>query len=377
MHMKQSGLHDMSGMWTTRKLNQRMNMQCPRALGVMAVATVITWVVAQRAVAQSPPEIDIAATVALTITGKVGEVYAIEYTEDLAHLDSDWYCLEFLQLPATPHARFDPGATSVKERFYRAVAVEAPTNFVFIPPGTFRMGSPPDEPERWDREGPQTAVTISKGFWMSMYEVTQGQYLQVMGNNPSWFNGDRTSQGGPDYGMDLTRPVENVSWHDAVAYCARLTGSERAAGRLAPNVVYRLPTEAEWEYACRAWTSTVLSYGDDHSYTSLTDYAWYYENSNERVHPVGQKLPNMWGLHDMHGNVWEWCQDWLNNAYAGGIALDPQGPQSGSERVLRGGCFDIWDFWLSRLRSAYRGGWNPSEKNEIAGLRPVIAPAIE
>ena len=148
------------------------------------------------------------------------------------------------------------------------------------------------------------------------------EYLAVMGNTPSYYNGVQQET---DYGTDLTRPVETVSWNDAVAYCAALTTRQRAAGWIAPNAVYRLPTEAEWEYACRAWTSTRFSYGDDSGYTNLTNYAWYYGNSDYQTHPVGQKLPNAWGLYDMHGNVFEWCQDWFDT-YPGGIALDPQGP---------------------------------------------------
>jgi formylglycine-generating enzyme required for sulfatase activity len=149
--------------------------------------------------------------------------------------------------------------------------------------------------------------------------VTQNEYQTVTGGNPSWFNGDRTSAGYRDYGVDLSRPVEWVSWEDATNYCGQLTERERTGGRIPTNCVYRLPTEAEWEYACRAWTSTRFSYGDDpgHTtetaetvgYTNLTNYAWYLENSSGTTHPVGQKLANPWGLHDMHGNVWEWCQD--------------------------------------------------------------------
>jgi formylglycine-generating enzyme required for sulfatase activity len=154
-----------------------------------------------------------------------------------------------------------------------------------------------------------------------------------MGSNPSGFNGVRQDYPEPgtntDFGTDLNRPVETVSWNDATNYCSRLTQQERAAGQIAANSVYRLPTEAEWEYACRAWTSTRFSYGDDPGYTNLTNYAWYWNNSVGTSHPVGQKLPNPWGLYDMHGNVWEWCEDWIDT-YPGGIAVDPQGPSWGS-----------------------------------------------
>jgi formylglycine-generating enzyme required for sulfatase activity len=134
--------------------------------------------------------------------------------------------------------------------------------------------------------------------------------------------------------------------------------------------VYRLPTEAEWEYACRGWTSTRFSYGDDPGYTSLTDYAWYDANSGSTSHPVGQKLPNPWGLYDMQGNVWEWCQDWYD-AYPGGAALDPQGPASGSYRVIRGG---YWDDFAWLCRSARRDYDYPDYGDDYIGFRVVLAP---
>jgi formylglycine-generating enzyme required for sulfatase activity len=180
-----------------------------------------------------------------------------------------------------------------------------------------------------------------------------------MGSNPSYSTGD------------TNRPVERVSWYDATNYCAALAQRERAAGRIATNSVYRLPTEAEWEYACRAETSDRrFSYGDDPGYTNLTNYAWHYDNSGDTTHPVGQKLPNPWGLHDMHGNVWEWCQDWFD-IYPGGIAVDPQGPATGSGRVIRGG------FWSSNARdcrSAYRVYYYPDYRDGYIGIRAVLAP---
>jgi formylglycine-generating enzyme required for sulfatase activity len=266
----------------------------------LAVAAIAPQVTSQ--------DLDIQPYAGLTITGLVGTVYSIEHASNLDESAADkWRCLEFLRLPASPYLWIDKSAPVAAKRFYRAVEFAAPTNMVFIPPGTFRMGSPDDEVGGSATERPQTAVIISRGFWMGAYEVTQREYLTTTGNNPSMFNG---ISGTNDYGIDLDRPVENVPWDDAKAYCAVLTERERAAGRIANNCIYRLPTEAEWEYACRAWTSTRFSFGDDPSLTSLTDYAWYWENSNEQTHPVGQKLPNSWGLYDMHGNVWEWCQDW-------------------------------------------------------------------
>jgi formylglycine-generating enzyme required for sulfatase activity len=240
-----------------------------------------------------------------------------------------------------------------------AVQTGAPTNMVFIPPGTFRMGSPTNEVDRNEREGLQTSVTISRGFWMGKYEVTQGEYLAVMGTNPSYFTGD------------TNRPVERVSWNDATNYCATVTQRERLAGRIATNSAYRLPTEAEWEYACRAGTTTRFSYGDDPGYTKLSNYGWYDVNSGKTTHSVGQKLANPWGLYDMHGNVWEWCQDWYGT-YPGGIAIDPQGPATGSLRVFRGGS---WSYDTRGCRSAYRYGIYPDFRPDYGrGFRVVLAP---
>jgi formylglycine-generating enzyme required for sulfatase activity len=325
--------------------------------------------------AQTAPGLSIQQYAGLSITGAVGTVYSVEYVTDLAQTNS-WRCLEFLQPPASPYLWVDKTAPATGRRFYRSAVFAAPTNLVFIPPGTFMMGSPSNEVDREPIpgivEGPQTAVTISKGFWMGKYQVTQGEYLALIGTNPSLFNGDRSGDSPPfnqNYGTDLTRPVEQVSWYNVTYYCAQLTQSERASGRISTNSVYRLPTEAEWEYACRAWTSTRFSYGDDPGYTNLTQYAWFDVNSGGMTHPVGQKLPNPWGLYDMHGNVPEWCQDWYA-PYPGGIALDPQGPATGSIRTARGG---TWFRTASNLRSAWRNAASPDGVG-AAGFRVVLAP---
>ena len=320
--------------------------------------------VGPRATAQTPPALDHQLYAGLNITGAVGTVYSVEYVTDLAQTNA-WRCLTFLQLPTTNYLWLDPTAPATGKRFYRAIQFDAPTNLAFIPPGTFRMGSPTNEVDREPFfpqivEGPQTAVTISRGFWMGRYEVTHGEYLAVMGNNPS------TDTGDPN------RPVETVTWFNATNYCGKLTQRERAAGRIATNSVYRLPTEAEWEYACRAWTSTRFSYGDDPGYTDLTQYAWYEANSlaAAATHPVGQKLPNPWGLYDMTGNVAEWCQDWYA-PYAGGIAIDPQGPATGSARVLHGG---LWLRPGGYCRSAWRNALSPDFAGGGGGFRVVLAP---
>jgi formylglycine-generating enzyme required for sulfatase activity len=309
----------------------------------------------------------------LSITGAVGTVYSVEYVTDLAQTNnpSAWRCLEYLQLPTSPYLWADKSAPATGQRFYRAGVLTAPTNLVFIPPGTFRMGSPTNEVDRYDWEGPQTAVTISRGYWLGKYEVTQGEYLAVMGSNPSYFT--TNDWNGNPIPPDLSRPVETVSWFDATAYCATLTQRERGAGRIGTNSVYRLPTEAEWEYACRGWTSARFSYGDDPGYTNLILYAWYNDNSGDTTHAVGQKLPNPWGLHDMHGNVWEWCQDW-NDTYPGGIAVDPQGPATGSNRVLRGGYWYLMRRDAGSCRSAHRAYDDPVSGFFSIGFRVLLAP---
>ena len=326
-----------------------------RSLSVLCWAI---WALGPQASAQTLPVLNRQLYAGLSITGAVGSVYSVEYVTDLARTNS-WRCLEFLQLPVSPYLWADKSVPATGRRFYRAVAAVAPTNMVIIPPGTFRMGSPTNEVDRYPREGPQTAVTISRWFWMGKYDVTQGEYLAVMGSNPSYFTGD------------TNRPVEQVTWFEAADYCATLTQRERAAGRIAANSVYRLPTEAEWEYACRGWTSDRrFSYGDDPGYTNLANYAWYNGNSGGTTHPVGQKLPNPWGLYDLHGNVYEWCQDWWSANLPGGIAIDPQGPATGSDRVVRGGG---WNYVGRYCRSARRDYSDPSYRFYDIGFRVVLA----
>jgi formylglycine-generating enzyme required for sulfatase activity len=190
-------------------------------------------------------------------------------------------------------------------------------DLVWIEPGTFAMGSPASEAGRSDEDGPQHQVTITRGFWMGRYEVTQSQWQAVMGNNPSQLEG-------------ANRPVVYVSWDDVHEFIARLN---QAAGQ----PVYRLPSEAEWEYACRAGTTTRWSFGEAEA--RLGEYAWWYKNSRGRAHDVGGRKPNPWGLYDMHGNVEEWVEDRFG-PYSPEAQIDPQGPASSDLiRVLRGGTF--------------------------------------
>jgi formylglycine-generating enzyme required for sulfatase activity len=232
-------------------------------------------------------------------------------------------------------------------------------SFVWLPPRQFTMGSPLDEQDRYDHEGPQTRVTLTRGFFLGRYPVTQGEYLSVIGSNPSYFTGD------------TNRPVEQVSWEDATNYCGQLTQQQQTAGRLPTGWAYRLPTDAEWEYACRAGTTNRLYYGNDPSYTQLGNYAWYSGNSGSTTHAVGGKLPNRWGLYDMAGNVWQWCQDWWADSLPGGSVTNPQGPASGSYRVLRGGC---WYLGAAYCRSAHRNYGDPTFPISRVGFRVVLAP---
>ena len=198
-------------------------------------------------------------------------------------------------------------------------------------------------------------MTLTRPFYMGVYEVTQHQYERVMRKNPSHFKGPQN-------------PVENISWDDAVTFCLTLSAlpEEKAAGR-----VYRLPTEAEWEYACRAGTTTAYSFGDNES--ELEQYAWFDRNSNNSTYPVGQKKANPWGLYDMHGNVREWCRD-LYDVYPSGAITDPQGPSQGSSRMYRGGSLDSW---AAYCRSAYRFTDGPSHWGYHLGVRLALSPSIE
>jgi len=331
----------------------------------LAVLGLAVWAVSPKVYAQTPAGLSIQTYAGLTITGAVGTVYSIEYVNEPHETNSDWRCLTFLKLPRSPYVWGDVTGPATGRRFYRAVTLDVPTNMVCVQPGTFQsgiftMGSPADELDRDPAEGPQITVTISRGFLIGKYEVTQREYLAVMGSNPSYFN------------ADPSRPVEQVQWYDATNYCARLTQQEQKAGRLPPHCLYRLPTEAEWEYACRAGTTTRFSYGDDLTYASLPNYAWFTVNSGNQTHPVGQKKPNPWGIYDMHGNVWEWCQDYFST-YPGGQAVDPQGPATGSNHVLRGGSW--YNIPSSMLRSAFRRGDRLSNSMDWRiGFRVILAP---
>jgi formylglycine-generating enzyme required for sulfatase activity len=246
---------------------------------------------------------------------------------------------------------------------------------LLIPPGEFDMGSTPDEIaaeiaraekkkefqdflKRLPPEAPRHRVKITKPFYLAMYQVTQSEYEKIMGVNPSAFKnmaGKNTSR----------HPVETVNWNDATEFCRRLSAmpAERTATR-----VYRLPTEAESEYACRAGTTTRWWCGDDEA--SLRECAWYSNNAGGMTHPVGEKHPNAWGLYDMHGNVWHWCSDWFGaDYYKQSPSSDPSGPATGSSHAYRGGSWADYPFCC---RSASRYSHEPAYRNHYFGFRVAV-----
>jgi formylglycine-generating enzyme required for sulfatase activity len=216
------------------------------------------------------------------------------------------------------------------------------TNMVAIKAGTFlRIKFP---------------VTLTRDYWIGKYEVTQREFAAVTGRNPSHFTGDSN------------RPVEKVTFFDASNYCATVTQRERKAGRLPARYEYRLPTEAEWEYACRAGSTNLFGFGDD---AGVADqYAWTAENCDATTHPVGLKLPNAWGLYDTHGNVWEWCSDWFE-PYPAMPLTDPVGPATSKYKLFKGGG---WNQDVEYARASSRFMMSPSNGIHFVGFRMALSP---
>jgi formylglycine-generating enzyme required for sulfatase activity len=224
--------------------------------------------------------------------------------------------------------------------------------FVRIHLGSFLMGSEDAEFGRAADEGPRRKVRISRPFFLGRFEVTQAQWKAVMGNNPSAFrlqpHADRL-------------PADMITWNDAMDFVSKI--NQLGIGR------FRLPTEAEWEYACRAGTTTPYYWGNDRSQATLSKYAWGYSRAEGKSHPVGTLLPNAWGLYDMTGNVWEWCSDWFQ-PYDSSDTLDPGGLETGERKIYRGGS---WYNEPEALRSANRHGHAPKGNGGLnAGFRLVM-----
>lgn len=268
----------------------------------------------------------------------------VSFTFTLTNTEEDFSDTVSAALKASETADCDAG-----ESFSNSLGMD----FVAIQPGTFMMGSPASEPGRYDDET-RHQVTLTKCFYMQTTEVTQSQWTAVMGSNPSYFSGCGSC------------PVDYVSWDDVQTFISKM--NQRGEG------TYRLPTEAEWEYAARAGTTTPFYFGTCLS-TSQANYNGNYplEGCSEGIYrektlPVARFSPNSWGLYDMHGNVWEWCQDWYGD-YPSGSVTDPAGPGSGSVLVVRGGS---WDFIARDCRSASRGGSSPAYRGTVIGFRLVL-----
>lgn len=253
-----------------------------------------------------------------------------------------------MPLPGTSNAIVGSQAGEVR------AFTDLDVKFCWCPSGSFKMG---------DDES-QVNVTLSQGYWLGQTEVTQGLWQQVMQTTP-WSGKIYVKEG-------VTYPATYVSWEDANEFCEKLTERERAAGRLPNDWSYRLPTEAEWEYACRAETTTAYSFGDNAQ--DLGQYAWFAENADdvgeEYAHTVGTKRPNTWNLHDLHGNVWEWCQDIYAEKLPGG--RDPLVTSGDSFRVLRGGGWRVSAWYC---RSAYRLWFDPSIRFNYLGFRLALSPS--
>jgi formylglycine-generating enzyme required for sulfatase activity len=276
---------------------------------------------------------------------KIDESIRLLRDEEPAMRNSDIEELEQMDISAVP-SLIGPNTPEEKTiDMGNGITME----FVLIPAGEFDMGSPVTETDRENDEYPVHRIQISRPFYMGKYEVTQEQYYVVAKYKPSRFKQEG-------------RPVENVSWDQAVRFCRKL--SEMKEG------TYRLPTEAEWEYACRAGSQDRFYFGFDPEYSQIEKYTWYSENSDSATHPVGEKKPNSFGLYDMHGNVSEWCWDWYAaDSYSNSKRVDPPGPQHGKSRVLRGGS---WHHKARDCRSASRDDCEPVYIQNYVGFRVVL-----
>ncbi len=258
-------------------------------------------------------------------------------------------CIVFFTMAGTAFSETKEPAKTLAVDLGGGVKME----MILIPAGEFLMGSPDSDQDALSWEKPQHRVRITKPFYLGKYQVTQEQWETVMGNNPSFFKGPKN-------------PVERVSWGDCQQFLGKLNAKSVAGGGK-----FQLPNEAQREYACRAGSKTRYCFGDDES--KLGEYAWYAANSGTKTHPVGEKKPNAWGLYDMHGDVWEWCQDWYEPRYYKESPVDdPTGATTGSARVCRGGS---WYYPAGGCRSAGRFHVEPGLRPYILGLRVSRGPA--
>lgn len=296
----------------------------------------------------------------------LGQTYPVAVSEDLVN----WILLTNAVGVGGPLWVEDADVDLFNRRYYHVGIVPPPrptpiANMVFINPGSFSMGSPDTEPGREAKEGPQTIVTLSRGFWMAKYEVSQNELIALTGTNRAV------------WAFDPRLPVDFASWAVASYYCDKLTQREVAAGHLPLGYRYRLPTEAEWEYACRAGTTNAVAFGSGTSLSSVQanfdggfPYGGAAPGTNlDRPTLPGTYAPNAWGLYDMHGNVAEWCLDYYG-PYPGGSVTDPKGPATGSTRVLRGGAYNSTG---KSCRSARRDSRSQTFSQFAQGFRVVLA----
>jgi formylglycine-generating enzyme required for sulfatase activity len=353
-----------------------------KTLRIFALVSAISWLTpAQPVIAQAPPSLIIQWTngqAFLSVSGAASNACTFQFATNLTALNA-WHFLTNSQATNDIASSSDPGHSSAGLCLYRVFTQTLPTNVVatanmiWISPGTFSMGSPTNEALR-NPDETQHTVTLSHGFYMGKYLVTQGDYLALTGNNPSFFS---TAFGFP---QKLNRPVDGVDWSNVTNYCALLTQQEQLSGRLPTNWVYRLPTEAEWEYACRSGTTTAFYFGNqlrsgmanfdgrseyDSVLGTITNSAGVFLSQTT---VVGNYEPNAWGLTDMCGNIFEWCQDWYG-AYPTGPITDPQGAATGTDHVLRGGGWEVPGYYA---RSAIRVPFAATTYD--VGFRVVLAP---
>lgn len=309
----------------------------------------------------SPPELSASLAgdkLMLKWRGMAGAQFQVQFKTNLT--DASWAMLSTqVSTNGSEFSVVDVVFAQQPARYYRvqkSPRLQVPDSMVYIPPGTFMMGTPANDPNKTPNELSQFQVTLTQGFWIGQFEVTQSDYQNVTCTNPATF------------ATDLERPVESISWSKAMDYCARLTQREHLAGRLPGSYLYRLPTEAEWEYAARAGTTNWFSFGDD--WSLLNNSGWHVGNSQGTTHPVGQWSSNPWGLQDIHGNVFEWCWDWIGSAPTQPVT-DFRGSTNGTFRAVRGGA---WAFPWVNCRSSWRIGYSPGARRSDVGFRIVLAP---